>query len=404
MSLLSNNFEHANLYFRCHPKSYSIQLLVLVLLLPVLLSSSINSSVPSLYLPQGYVISALSDKGYNPSVLTTPTTLGCSNPAAMVDLRRGFGLTYQWNSAVNPAWSLDFGHRRIFNAIPQSIGLSGSIRDLHLGIAMNQIYNSETDYGELLATVVAPNNQGYVYTGTYRPKKEETIYRYSLSASYYLNSAKTIALGLNYNQNQLNFSYHLNLLTTDAPDSINFEDEGYDQKTYAGNISAGIRYNTPAGTFPRLKAGIFFESEVRFRHSFYYYSEKLNLATDIPTKIHSGIYFELPSGLFFSEDVSYLLWEQTQNSYLKNQPEVAVNAGFPVSRNLILSGGAFYGGYHRTDFTEKENGKFRAVYLMLGGIYHFKDFSLELTCADSHLFSGEYRKLTILKTGIGYTF
>jgi hypothetical protein len=360
--------------------------------------------VPSLYLPQGYVISALSARGYNPSILTTSTTLGCSNPAALIDLKCNLGLSYQYDTPIQSAWIFDFGYRRIFNTVPQSVGLSVPIKNLHLGIAMNQIYNSETDYGELLATLIAPNNQGYGYTSTSRPKKEETVYRYSLSASYYLNSAKTIALGLNYNQNQLHFLLNLNLLTTGTPDSINFEDEGYDQKTYAGNLSAGIRYSTPAGTFPCLKAGFFFESKVRFRHSFYYYSEKLNLAADIPAKIHSGIYLELPSGLFFSENVSYLLWEQTTNSYLKNQSELAVNAGFPVKRNLILSGGAFYGGYHRTDFSDKENGKFRAIYLILGGTYCFKDITLEFTCADSHLLSGEYRKQTILKTGIGYTF
>gem|GEM_PF-2659950 len=382
-----------------------LPLLFLLFFLPVLLlSNSINSTVPSLYLPQGHVISALSPKGYNPSVLTTTTTLGCSNPAATVDLRRGFGLSYQWNSEINPAWLSTFGHRRIFNAFPQLIGLSGSIRNLHLGLAMNQVYNSEMDYGDVFATIIIPNNQGYMYTATYRLKREETVNKYSLSASYYLNKTKTFAIGFNYNENQLNLSYHLNLLTTDAPDSVVFPDEGYDQKTYAGNFSAGVRYTTPAGLFPRLKAGIFFESKVRFRHSFSYYDEKITLAADIPAKIHSGIYLELSNGLFFSENVSYHIWEQTRYANLRNQPEFAINAGFPIGQSLLLSGGAFYTNYHRTDFSDKENDKFRAIYLMLGGVYHMKDFSLELTCADSHLFSGEYRKQTILKAGIGYTF
>jgi hypothetical protein len=360
--------------------------------------------VPSCYLPQGYVIGSLSARGYNPSALTTLTTLGRSNPAALTDLGFGFGLSYQYTTKISPAWIGGFNHKRIFNSIPQSIGLTGSICNLHLGVAMNQVYNSEIDYGELSAILIAPNSQGYIEIGTYRPKREETVCRYSLSASYYLNSLKTIAVGLRYSLNQLNFSYGLNLISMDAPDSIDFEDNGYEEKTNAGHLSIGIRYNTPEGSFPRQKAGFFYESKVKFRHSFYYYSEKLHLSADIPTKIHSGIYLELSNGLFFSENVSYYFWKQTRYSNLRNQPEFAVNAGFPVRKNLILSGGVFYTNYHRTDFSDKENTNFRAIYLTLGSIYRLKDFSLELTCADSHLFSGEYRKQTIVKAGIGYTF
>jgi hypothetical protein len=90
MSLLIEQFREYLLdikfHFTCHQKFY--QYSFLVLLLPVLL---LSSTVPSLYLPQGYVISALSARGYNPSILTTSTTLGCSNPAALIDLNAILG-------------------------------------------------------------------------------------------------------------------------------------------------------------------------------------------------------------------------------------------------------------------------------------------------------------------------
>ncbi len=71
---------------------------------------------------------------------------------------------------------------------------------------------------------------------------------------------------------------------------------------------------------------------------------------------------------------------------------------------LSLSGGVFYTHYRRTDFSNKMNDKFKAVYLMAGGTVHIKDVSIELTFADSHLFSSEYRKQTLVKAGIGYSF
>jgi len=64
----------------------------------------------------------------------------------------------------------------------------------------------------------------------------------------------------------------------------------------------------------------------------------------------------------------------------------------------------FYTHYRRTDFSDKMNDKFKAVYLMAGGTVHIKDVSIELTFADSHLFSSENRKQTLVKAGIGYSF
>ncbi|MFA4839786.1 MAG: hypothetical protein WC703_09960 [Candidatus Neomarinimicrobiota bacterium] len=386
-------------------KVLTIPAVVLLFLPNVFADSLISQAIPAIYLPQGHVIDALSGNGYNPSTLATLTTINSVNPAALVDLKRGFGLSYQYDTKINPAWFADFKHRRIFNAIPQSAGLTVTLRNLHLGLAMDQVYNSELDYGELIGTMVWGNDQGYIETYTFHPKKIESVYRYSFAAAYSLNRSKTLAIGFQYNQNHLNFSQYIGfeVIESESSDSLIRKRIIITQKTNTGNISVGIRYCTTNGVFSRILIGLYYESIVRFRHSFTYESEKLVLTGDIPDKLHAGVYLEMPIKLYFSGNLTYVFWKNTHSSF-RNQPELTVNLGFPVRKKLTLSGGAFYTHYHRTDFSDNWNNKFKAVYLILGGIFRMNDLSVEFTCADSHLFSGEYRKQTLVKMGIGYSF
>ena len=359
-----------------------------------------------MYLPQGHVIDAISGYGYNPSALATPTTLGCSNPAALVDLQRGLGLSYQYDTKIAPAWLDIIGYQRKIDPIPQSVGLSVPIKNLHLGLAMNQIYTAETLYDNLTATLITQNAQGYIDTvGITTFEKNENTILYSLITTYDFNqlfhSNQSIYFG--FQVNYYKYSLYENINTHYYADSLDDLNSGINKKIDAFNLTVGIRYSINNNFFKRINIGTYYETPVRLKKAFNDEDFNCILLAEIPDKIHGGMYFETPCGLLFSGNLSYLFWKNTVYS-VKNQPELAVNTGFPVRRNLIISGGAFYTDYRRTDFTDKENDKFRAIYLMLGGIYHFRDFTLELTCADSHLFSGEYRQQTIFKTGIGYTF
>ncbi|MDD5766117.1 MAG: hypothetical protein PHW79_07735, partial [Candidatus Marinimicrobia bacterium] len=178
--------------------------------------SLLNLSIPAIYLPQGHVYDALSGNGYNPSTLATPMTINSVNPAALVDLKRGFGLSYQYETKMQPAWIADFGHQRIFNAVPQSAGLSIPLGNLHLGMAMNQVYNSELDYGEIIGTIIWGNNRGYIENYTFHPKKTESVYRYSFTAAYSLNRSKSVTIGFRYNHNQLNYSQYFQIVSDNS--------------------------------------------------------------------------------------------------------------------------------------------------------------------------------------------
>lgn len=370
-----------------------------------LTESKIISSIPVLYLPQGHVITALSGYGYNPSTIVTTATIGCSNPAMLVDLKRSFGFSYQYNTKIKRAWYFDFEHRRIFNAIPQSVGLAFPFNSLHLGLAMNQVFNSKLDYGEVAVYMVSDNDQGYIETGRFYPYRTELVYQFSLAAAAYLNKSKSLSVGLQCKYNHLDFYQYLgySVHQSESGDSLISTKNELTQNAPSGNFSIGIRYRTPREVFPRFQIGLYYESRVRFKHSFTYLSETINLAGDLPAKIHVGTYLETQNGFFFSQNLSYLFWGNACYSF-HDQPEFAINVGYPLGKNLILSAGVFYTNYHRDSFIPLGNNPFKLIHLLFGGIYRFKDFSLEFTCADGHLFSGKYRKQTIFETGIGYTF
>jgi hypothetical protein len=167
----------------------------------------------------------------------------------------------------------------------------------------------------------------------------------------------------------------------------------------SGNISAGIRWEANNQTFQRILVGLFFDSETNFKHRFNHESEDNTISGSIPTKVQVGLYLEIPYGFYFSENLTYVLWKNIYNPS-SNQSEIAVNLGFPLGKKLTLSGGAFYTNYN----TSLTNDELRALYLIAGGTYNIKNYSIELTFADSHLFSGEYRKQTLVKAGIGYSF
>jgi len=405
---------------------HTLKVLTILTIVLFSLTNFCSGSAPkgpflTMYLLQGYVIDALSGKGYNPSTLATLTTINSVNPAALVDLKRGFGFSYQYDTKIRSVWIADSKHQRIFNTAPQSAGLTVTLRNLHLGLAMDQVYNSKFLYHFTSNFYYEP---WYIGPYTFHSEVRESVHHYSCIAAYdfgkYRLESQSLSIGLqvNYNQYHLYQQYGITM-DSDSLDNLYGTSEVFKKTIDAFNIAAGIRYIVHTEIIPRISIGAYYETFVRFKKIFddtNFDDRKDNPTTritrfdffgtrlgEIPDKFHTGVYLEMPCGLYFSSNLSYLFWRNTAYS-VKNQPEFAVNIGFPACKNLNLSGGVFYTHYRRTDFSDKWNNKFKAVYLMAGGTLNLKNFSLELTVADSHLFSGEYRKQTLVKAGIGYSF
>jgi len=376
-------------------------------------ATPVSSSSTIIYLPQGYVIDAISGLGYNKSTISTPATLGSTNPASMVDLSKfSLGFSYQYDTKLEPAWIVGIGHSRIFNSVPQSIGLSIPINNLHLGLAMNQIYNSELDYGEMTGTMIWANEQGYIETETFHPKKKESVNRYSIVAAYdlnkYLSSSNCLSIGVQYNYNYLKYDQFLESRITELNDSLKMHDIFLKEETTAGNVAIGIRYSTGNTNIPRIDIGLYYETFIRFEKAYTFENSQGMLRGNIPDKLHAGIYLKTPFKLYFSGNMSYIHWENKNIPYLdvQNQPELSGTIGYTFSKNLTLYIGSLLSDYRRViedDIFETE-GKFKVIYFIAGGTFQYKGLSFEFTGADSHLFSGDWRKQILIKLGVGYNF
>jgi len=376
-------------------------------------ATPVSGTSTIIYLPQGYVIDAISGLGYNKSTISTASTLGSTNPASIVDLSKfSLGFSYQYDTKLEPAWIAGIGHRRIFNSVPQSIGLSIPIKNLHLGLAMNQIYNSELDYGEITGTFVWSNEQGYIETETFYPKRKESVNRYSIIAAYdlnkYLSSSNCLSIGVQYNYNYFKYFQSLGLCITVLNDSLVVRNLNIREKIIAGNVSIGIRYSTGNTNIPRIDIGLYYETFIKFEKPYTFENSQVILMGNIPDKLHAGIYLKTPFKLYFSGNMSYIHWKNKNMPHpdVQNQPELSGTIGYTFSKNLTLYVGSLFSNYQRAirdDVFEME-GEFKVIYFIAGGTFQYKRLSFEFAGADSQLFSGDWRKQTLIKLGVGYSF
>ncbi|HSR17050.1 MAG TPA: hypothetical protein VLM39_03065, partial [Ignavibacteriaceae bacterium] len=77
---------------------------------------------------------------------------------------------------------------------------------------------------------------------------------------------------------------------------------------------------------------------------------------------------------------------------IHNQIEFSSNFIYKWNNFLTSSAGIY--------LTERESFENSAVFLVLGTIINLSGFNIEAAFADSHLFSGELRKQTLVKLGL----
>jgi hypothetical protein len=352
------------------------------------------------YLPQGFVLDGLTGYGYQKSTKSTISNMLASNPANSQDFDKiTFGFSYQFDSKIKEAWIADFGHSRTKSYLPQSFTLVIPFKDLKLGVGVNQLYNSELDYGKFYVTNIADNDQGYIDIGMFHLKKEVIIFKKSIALSYcFSNTAgflNNLSFGIQYNSNYLTHKYNLDLLY-----SLDSNATSLNKYLNAGSFAAGIRYNFKSSSYSSVVAGVYYESDVDYNSV-----DKTNdivFVGHVPAKLNFGIMFEPNIDFNLSGDLSYIFWEDIDTDY-QNQLEFALNSCFRLSGNLSISAGIFHTDrvYRNVDAAFDLN-RLKANYLIGGIAYSNNWLSFELAVADSRLFSDEWREQYIIKTGLGF--
>jgi len=379
----------------------------LALILLFVFSGSIHSQYmaehQSIILPQGYGIKLLSSTGVS-SINTDVSNVGFMNPSSLVNFS-GYsaGFSYQLNSKIKEAYFAGIGTSRTNNWLPQSIGVVIPIRGLNIGLSFGQKYNGTLDFDPIPTTTSQnPDGTGEFYTVDFNT----SVYSYAVTLNSSIKDLFTdnslFSLGLRYSLNRLNHSFKAGIF-------------GFDIGDNASNFAVGSQLKIGFGNAGKLTIGISYETSIDFNERIQEYSNfglnfpdsnfipvltTIKLVDRIPDELRFDVSADISNYFSIITNVTYVLWK-TSKINLKNQIEFSASSVYKLSELVSPSIGLFY-----TDKNYKEdffdiNKKNNAVYITAGIKFNHNLFYADLAVADSHLFSGEFRKQTISKLSIG---
>ena len=367
-----------------------------------------GSSVVS-FLPQGYGIKLLNSSGTS-SILNDVSNLGFMNPASISEFENySLGFSYQFNTSIDEAWIADFGTSRVYNFYPQSVGGIVKWNDFTFGLGFGQKYNGTLDIDPIeVTTIEDPDGTGEFF----EVKQETMIHSYSITASYsfkeLLQSSNDLTLGFRYSLNYLDRYEEIWHLTGGATD-------------YSSNIAVGFNYKISLDDQRQLMIGASYETKTDFEAKYevdnstlimydpedttntYIPAEQNDfyLIHDLPDELRIDLAFDAASDLKLLANLTSIFWK-TETNFLKDQIELSFSAVYKINEMFTPSLGFYITDCEYTDnFYSRLNEGLNALFMTAGFRFNYENFSADLAIADSHLFSGDYRKQTIGKIAIG---
>ncbi len=370
----------------------------LILFLVFSISSSYYSqstTVDALVPPQGFGIKLLNSAG-NSSIINDVSNLGLMNPAAISNFDNyTIGISYQLNSDVENGWINDSKVIRKNDLIPQSAGAAIKWKQLTFGIGFGQSYNANVDF------IWNSFNPGEQYITEFKGR----VYSYSSAIAYSFNELlkdSKLDIGFNYSFHKVDFS------NSDLYSATNLKDE-------AGNFSFGIQYSNKSQTGKETNIGFSYTLDTDFESEYTYSNATIivrdnkslnkisaaNLITgNIPDQFSLDFSRDLSDQFKLNGSLMGVFWQRTNNN-LKDQLEFSASMIYKVNEIFSPAFGFYYIDKNYKEDIFNLNEKFTAVYLTGGLKLVTKIFYADLAIADSHLFSGDFRKQTIGKLAIG---
>ncbi len=390
----------------------SLVLVLLLLLFPFLFVYP--QTVPeqqTLVLIQGFNNGMLNSRGSS-GIVNDIENIYSLNPSSLSNFNGlSLGLAYQTFSDIKEAYIAGIGYSRIKNNYPQTFGFAYSFDNFKIGLGFGQSYNARMDIGEIpITTVENPDGTGHTFT----PVFESTVFSYGITLSYSLQdiieNGDEINLGIRLNRNVLDYYEKL--------DQVSIEG-----KVFCYNAAVGIGYYFNLDQNRKLGFGLFYESGISFSkrvepnydnytnpvqpNDTYYriVASSFALTGKIPSKLVLDSYYELNNEFGFLAGTSLIFWNSS-NDGLSNQLNFTGSVIYtPI--NLINLSVGFYNST-RSYKDDSINRLFRidenidALFLTAGVKINYSHFHLNLSLADSHLFSDSWREQTIIKFGLGY--
>jgi len=370
-----------------------------------------TTSAPSTFVPQGHVLSSINSMGFSRLINQQVSNVGNINPASLSQFENlSFGISYQFETDVTPAWIAGLGHSRSQLAKPQSFGLVVRDDQFRYALSFNQRYNSFVDFGDIpITTVEHPEGTGE----TFSPHIKELIDSYSTNVSYtFFDGPNEVSLGAKLDFNIL--SHEEEILHTVAHTS-GFSISGAIGLNYQldENITIGLFYERA----PEFEEKVTFKSSglvpvdidtsgLGYNPAFIIDPPDIFLKSKMPDILNMAIsvrHSETYTSVF---DLTYIFWEQhTKNS--NNNLDISSSILASLQEDIIFSFGFLltdrdYG--NETNSAFGTNSKLDGLFLLVGLKEKFDTFDFNITVVSSHLGSGKWREQLIAKVGIDYCF
>lgn len=352
---------------------------------------------------QGQVLESFSGYGFSQGAFAAVVTIGSSNPAAMVSFQKfSAAFAYQYDTKISPFILDKLDIQRRTTALPQSLGIVYPYHALRLGAAFNQRYNERTEFKDEIRTIQHP--QG---TGEYYSLISNRVIKYAAIMGSYqfrgiFSRSDYFSTGLQAN---LNF----------------YNEEGFfDDRPIAKisdnspNFRFGLLYATGADELKNISIGAYFETKTSFSGTLEY--EGIQVFQDsvsgngtfrvtgnsevkafLPARLGAGFFVPVSSLFSFAFDFNYTWWSSV-NKFYRNTINFNNSFIFNLSGQFSLSAGYYFLQDRSQGSTVAQD---EALYLNAGMVYRWRMLELHFALADSHLFSGEYRKQTLLKFALG---
>lgn len=353
---------------------------------------------PLVLIPQGYVIS--SGLGFTNHTTSTVAAIVAVNPASMADFTKpSAGVSFLFATQIDSAvTNIGVEHSRVNPWLPQTFGFVLPHRNFRFGLGFNQKYSSSLYFGPFPVTTPGdPGGTGetidaesdrYVYSGS-------GLISYQLSN--FINNDHRLSLGLQIDVNFLRDDESLG----------RFSAEGTDQSV---TWKAGACYSF----LDLLQLGLAFEKGADFSGTIEYSEEPVieppdsgfvarpiesKFTAKLPDRLLIGLAFKISEKLRLANDFTYVYWEKVYND-TQNQLDISGNLYFLPSEQLSLSAG-FYST--RMESNTPDSPDNNALFISAAALVKVKSAAIEIMLADSHLFSSDLRKQTLVRLGLGFS-
>ncbi len=352
----------------------------------------------TLVFPQGIVLDNASVYGISSAAVSTVDMLPGSNPATLVNFSQySFGVSFQYQTALEkPILFLDGELRRFYPLIPQSAALVFPRERLTFALGFNQKYSTKSNLNEIGGGTGLPGSEF-----SFKPVFDAYVYSASGMLAYtvqnFFRQSHELSFGV-----QLNVDFLRDFQKMDI-----VEARSIDQAiTWKAGLLYKINQGFQIGAY--YERGSHFEGTVQSNQeqvlaggqdsSFIGIPLDVQFVGDLPDKVVVGVMANTGSLFSVTLNGASVFWSGVSDG-LKDQIEFSGSVMAKIFPHLITSV-----GFYTTDrrFKDVSGSIYNAVYLTGGVSFHLSNIGFSFLVADSHLFSDETRKVTMIKTGLKF--